>query len=72
MTNTVTINEDGTTTIAVDFADEGITLTGETAVKGNESDALRYLPTFEADLRRNYADLFPLPPQPAPQGGMMP
>lgn len=72
MTYVITANPDGTATIAVDFADEGITLSGETAVKGGEADALRYLPIFAVDLRRNFADLFPQPEQPAPDGGMMP
>lgn len=61
MTHTLTVNSDGTTTIQVDFADEGIILTGQTSVKGGEAEVLRYLPIFEADLRRNFAGRFPEP-----------
>lgn len=63
------INQDGTTTIQVDFADEGVNLQGKTSVKGDETSALRYLPIFEADLRRNNTELFPLPEM--PEGGML-
>lgn len=54
-------NQDGTTTIQANFADKGVDLSGETTVKGGEAEALRYLPTFEADLRRNFSDSFPAP-----------
>ena len=62
-------NQNGTTTIKVNFTDESIELPGETTVKGGEAEALNYLPTFEADLRRNFANLFPTPE--TPEGGMM-
>lgn len=55
--------------IAVDFADEGVELTGETSVIGDLAAAEAYLPFFERDLRRNFADKFPQPEQPA--AGMM-
>ena len=55
------VNQDKTTMIKVNFIDEGVELTGETSVKGDESVALSYLPVFEADLRRNFSDLFPAP-----------
>ena len=61
--------EGNTTRIAVDFADEGVDLVGETSVLGDEQKALGYLPFFERDLRRNFADQFPQPEPPA--GGMM-
>lgn len=64
MTHTLTVNPDGTTTIQVDFADEEVNLTGETSVKGGEAEALRYLSAFETDLRRNFAELFPVPEMP--------
>jgi hypothetical protein len=64
MLNTIIANPDGTSTIQVDFADEEVSLTGETNVKGGEAEALRYLPIFEADLRRNFAELFPVPELP--------
>lgn len=64
------VNQDGTTTIRIDFADEGIQLTGETSVKGSETVATSYLPVFEADLRRNFAEKFPVPETPD-QGGML-
>lgn len=61
MTHVITENFDGTTTIRVSFHDEDVELTGETQVKGRESDALAYLSVFEADLRNNFADRFPVP-----------
>ena len=65
MTHVITENIDGIATIRVSFSDEGVILTGETSVKGDESAALNYLPTFESDLRRNFADQFPAPEMPA-------
>lgn len=56
------------TNISVSFADEGVDLTGETSVIGGEQKALDYLPFFERDLRRNFADRFPQPEPPV--GGM--
>lgn len=61
--------EDKTTRINVSFSDEGVELTGETSVLGDEKKAADYLPFFERDLRRNFADQFPQPEPPA--GGMM-
>lgn len=62
-------NQNGTTTINVSFTDENVELQGTTTIKGGEQEALEYLPVFEADLRRNYSDLFPLPEM--PEGGLM-
>ena len=64
--------EGNTTRIAVEFADEGVDLVGETSVLGDEQKALGYLPFFERDLRRNFADQFPQPEPPAGDtiGGM--
>ena len=61
--------EGNTTRIVVDFADEGVDLAGETSIIGDEQKASAYLPFFERDLRRNFADKFPQPEVPA--GGMM-
>ncbi len=61
MTYAITVNDDGTATLAVDFSDEGVGLQGKTHVKGGEAEALAYLPVFDRDLRRNYAHLFPAP-----------
>ncbi|MDI9466557.1 MAG: hypothetical protein QM343_01600 [Bacillota bacterium] len=61
MTHVITENQNGTTTIQVDFADEGVDLQGKTLVKGGEAAALSYLRIFEKDLRRNFAEKFPLP-----------
>lgn len=69
MTYQLIDNQDGTTKIQVNFADEGVDLPGETVVKGGEAEALRYLPIFEADLRRNFADRFPAVPD-TNEGGM--
>ena len=70
MTYTMAVNSGGTTTIQINFADENVDLQGEISVKGGEAEAMRYLPTFEADLRRNFTELFPVPEMPAmPEGG---
>jgi len=61
MTYVCIAEQDGTTTLTIDFADEGVQLTGETSIKGGEASALTYLPTFELDLRRNFSDKFPVP-----------
>ena len=47
------------TKLTIDFADEGAFLIGETEVVGNEDTARAYASFFEADLRRNNAELFP-------------
>lgn len=59
---------EGICRLLVSFADEGIDLEAITHVKGDKASALRYLSTFEADLRRNYADRFPLPEIPEGEG----
>jgi hypothetical protein len=67
----VTENQDGTTSITIDFIDEGVDLQCETTVKGDKSAAYAYLPFFEKDMRRNFADRWPLPdPSPMPEGGI--
>ena len=47
------------TILGVTFMDEGVELNEHIQVDGDEQTALAYLPFFERDLRRNYADLFP-------------
>jgi hypothetical protein len=69
MVHNITIVGDGTAKINVDFSDELVDLQGETFVKGGETEALQYLPVFEADLRRNNSEKFPLPE--IPEGGMI-
>jgi len=49
------------TKLIIDFTDEGIELVGATEVVGNEDTARAYASFFEADLRRNNAELFPVP-----------
>lgn len=71
MTYTLTVLPDqGITRIEVSFSDESVVLAGTTHVKGGEAEALAYLPVFEADLRRNFSELFPPPPM--PPGGELP
>ena len=73
MTLVVTDNQDGTTSIAIDFIDEDVDLQCETTVKGDEAAAYTYLPFFEKDMRRNFADRWPLPESSEsqmPEGGM--
>lgn len=71
MTHELIDNENGTITITVNFEDEGVEINGKTTVKGNTETAERYLTVFEADLRRNYAEVFPPPPEPEPIPGEM-
>ena len=58
------------TVLRVSFLDEGVDLIASITVDGGERATLGYLPFFEADLRRTYAHLFPLPP--IPEGVLMP
>ena len=59
MINTQTV-DNNRTRLTVDFMDEGVDLTGTMLVAGDESAALAYAHFFEADLRRNNAELFPV------------
>lgn len=61
MIATTEIIDDKRTKLTIDFNDENITLVGETEVVGDESKALSYVHFFEQDLRRNNAELFPVP-----------
>ena len=61
MITTTEIINDKRTKLILDFSDEGVSLVGETEVVGDESKALSYAPFFEQDLRRNNAELFPVP-----------
>ena len=49
------------TKLTIDFSDENIVLVGEIEVVGDEGKALAYAHFFEQDLRRNNAELFPVP-----------
>ena len=49
------------TKLTIDFNDEGVNLIGETEVVGDEGKALAYAHFFAQDLRRNNAELFPIP-----------
>lgn len=64
MITTTEIIDDKRTKLIIDFNDEGVSLVGETEVVGDEAKALAYAPFFEADLRRNNAELFPVPEMP--------
>ena len=61
MITTTEIISEKLTKLTIDFADEGVFLIGETEVVGDESAALAYAHFFEQDLRRNNAELFPVP-----------
>ena len=73
MTYTITVlqEEDLTngikqiTQIDVDFNDEGVNLQGSVKVSGEWQG---YLTMFEQDLRRNNAELFPVPEMPTMEG----
>lgn len=56
------INEGDVTNILMDFADEGVALQVSRKVAGDETKAADYVKVLEADARRDYAELFPLPP----------
>ena len=66
MINTQTV-DNNRTRLTVDFMDEGVDLTGTMLIAGDESAALAYAHFFEADLRRNNAELFPVPEMPEPE-----
>ena len=72
MTHVITENLNGTTTIQVDFTDEGVELQGSISIKGDTKQAEQYLPIFEKDLRQNFAEKFPMQDTEQPEeGGMM-
>ncbi len=64
MRYTITVQDDGTSTLHVTFEDEGVELTGEVNVRGDAAAAAAYAPVFVRDLRANYADMFPQPDMP--------
>jgi len=64
MITTTEIINDKRTKLILDFSDEGVSLVGETEVVGDVSKALSYASFFEQDLRRNNAELFPVPEMP--------
>ena len=61
MITTTEIISEKLTKLTIDFNDEGVNLIGETEVIGDEGKALAYAHFFEQDLRRNNAELFPVP-----------
>lgn len=61
MIATTEIIDEKLTKLTIDFSDENIVLVGETEVVGNTDTALAYEHFFEQDLRRNNAELFPVP-----------
>lgn len=67
MITTTEIINDKRTKLILDFSDEGVSLVGETEVVGDASKALSYASFFEADLRRNNTELFPVPEMPEPE-----
>ena len=69
MTATTEIIDNKRTKLTIDFNDEGVNLIGETEIVGDESKALSYAPFFEQDLRRNNAELFPVPEIEIPEMG---
>lgn len=54
--------EGNVTNILMDFTDEGVGLQVSRKVAGDETKAADYVKVLEADARRDYAELFPLPP----------
>lgn len=69
MTHTITVLDENHARIELDYRDEGVNLlTGQT-VRGDEAAARRRLPQFDRDVRHNFAELFPPPPEPEPVDG---
>jgi len=64
MIATTEMIDDKRTKLTIDFSDEGVSLVGETEVVGDKGKALSYAHFFEQDLRRNNAELFPVPEMP--------
>ena len=64
MITTTEIIDEKLTKLTIDFSDENVELVGETEVVGNESITRAYASFFEADLRRNNSELFPVPEMP--------
>ena len=64
MIATTEIISEKLTKLTIDFNDEGVNLVGETEVVGDVGKALAYAHFFEQDLRRNNAELFPVPEMP--------
>lgn len=64
MIATTEIISEKLTKLTIDFSDEGVSLVGGTEVVGDEGKALAYAHFFEQDLRRNNAELFPVPEMP--------
>ena len=69
MIATTEIIDNKRTKLTIDFNDEGVNLIGETEIVGDESKALAYAHFFEQDLRRNNAELFPVPEIEIPEMG---
>jgi len=64
MITTTEIIGEKLTKLTIDFSDENVVLVGETEVVGDEGKALAYAHFFEQDIRRNNAELFPVPEMP--------
>ena len=64
MITTTEVISEKLTKLTIDFSDEGVSLVGETDVVGNTDTARAYAHFLEQDLRRNNAELFPVPEMP--------
>ena len=69
MIATTRVIDDKHTELTLSFNDEDVVLVGTTEVLGDEAKALSYASFFEADLRRNNAELFPQPEMDEDFGG---
>lgn len=70
--STTNINEQ--TVLRVTWLDDdgNVIVSGEKLVKGGEQEAKKAEAAFAEDLRRNFSDRFPIPPNPEPDPeGMM-
>ncbi|NLZ76755.1 MAG: hypothetical protein GX911_02160 [Spirochaetales bacterium] len=61
MTYQFVTTDSGITEILMEFLDEGVNLTVSRKVAGDTEKAMTQVKVLEADARRDYAELFPLP-----------
>lgn len=71
MITTTEIISEKLTKLTIDFSDEGVEIIGVTEIIGDEGKALAYAHFFEQDLRRNNAELFPMPEMPEASEAML-
>lgn len=63
MIYTTNVVDDKHTQLTLSYADENVTLPcgAETLIEGDVAVAISYVPIFDADIRRIFAEFFPVP-----------